>query len=399
MTHFSSILGQTEFPANILCIDQFTNIGGGQQSLLDMLPAFSARRWRPSVAVPGDGPLLTALKNRGYRSHRFAYGSYASRRKPLQQLFRYGRELPKLVRYFTELVQAHEIDLLYVNGPRLVPPAAWVAWRRGIPLVFHCHNRLLQQSAITITGQALELASAHVIACCNCVADPLREYVAPERLKIVYNGVGEMPFSGLQPSQKMSRIGVVGRVEPEKGQMQFVQAVRTIAQQLPQCRFSIIGTPMFSGLDYYRKIVASSQGLPIDFAGWQEDIAQIYSGLDLLVVPSTALEATTRVILEAFSAGVPVVAFPVGGIPEVIQDEQTGFLTKATTADALAQRILSVVRMDRSRVHAVVRNARKEWRRRFTLRQYRDDVCGVMNQAMQPTFDRSYEELHATAGI
>ena len=194
MTQLSGILNQTEFPANILCIDQFTNIGGGQQSLLDILPAFSARQWRPSVAVPGDGPLLAALQNRGYRSHSFAYSAYASRRKPLQQLFKYACELPKLVRCFTQLVQANEIDLLYVNGPRLVPPAAWVAWRRGIPLVFHCHNRLLQQSAITITGQALEVASAHVIACCNCVADPLREYVAPERLKIAYNGVAEMPL-------------------------------------------------------------------------------------------------------------------------------------------------------------------------------------------------------------
>lgn len=399
MKQFSSIFSQTEFPANILCLDQFTNIGGGQQSLLDILPALSARGWRPSVALPGAGPLLTVLQNRGYRSHTFTHGTYASRRKPLQQLFKYGRELPKLVRYITEFVQAHEIDLLYVNGARLIPPAAWVAWRRGIPLVFHCHNRLLQHSAITITGQALELASAHVIACCNWVADPLREYVTPERIKIVYNGVAEMPFAGVQAPERIRRIGVVGRVEPEKGQMHFVQAVRTIAQQLPHCRFSIIGTPMFSGLDYFRKIVASSQGLPIDFTDWQEDIAQIYSGLDLLVVPSTALEATTRVILEAFSAGVPVVAFPVGGIPEVIRDEQTGFLTKAPTADALAARILSVVRMDRPSVHAVVRNARKEWRRRFTLRQYRDNVCGVMSQAMQPMFDRSYEELRAMAGI
>ncbi len=398
MTQFSRILTQTEFPANILCIDQFTNIGGGQQSLLDILPAFSARRWQPSVALPGDGPLLTVFQNRGYRLHTFTHGTYASRRKPLQQMFKYGRKLPKLVRYFTELVQAHEIDLLYVNGPRLVPPAAWVAWRRGIPLVFHCHNRLLQHSAITITGQALELASAHVIACCNWVADPLREYVQPERIKIVYNGVAEVRFAGLQPPERIRRIGVVGRVEPDKGQMQFVQAVRTLAQQLPQCRFSIIGTPMFSGLEYYRKIVASSQGLPIEFGEWQEDIEQIYSGLDLLVVPS-ALEATTRVILEAFSAGVPVVAFPVGGIPEVIQDEQTGFLTKRVSADALAARILSVVQMDRSSIHAVLRNARKEWRRRFTLRQYRDNVCGVLNQAMQPIFDRSYEELRATAGI
>ena len=41
------------------------------------------------------------------------------------------------------------------------------------------------------------------------------------------------------------------------------------------------------------------------------------AGLDLLLVPSTGPEATTRVILEAYAAGVPVIAFPSGGIPEV----------------------------------------------------------------------------------
>ncbi|HTU48618.1 MAG TPA: glycosyltransferase family 4 protein [Bryobacteraceae bacterium] len=399
MNQFSTASDRTAFPANILCIDQFASLGGGQRSLLDLLPAFSKRGWRPSVAVPGEGPLPEMVRSLGYRTHSFACGSYASRKKPLTQLLKYAFELPGMVKSLAELVKANEIDLLYVNGPRLVPSAAWVAWRRAVPLVFHCHNRLVQYSAVTLTGQALELASAHVIACCKYAADPLREYVAPQRLRILYNGIAERGPGRLESAQRIRRIGVVGRVEEEKGQLQFVQAARLIYQKAPECRFSVIGTPMFSGVEYYRKVIASSSGLPIDFIDWQNDVAEIYSGLDLLVVPSSNVEATTRVILEAYSAGIPVVAFPAGGIPEILEDEETGFLAEAMTVEALAQRILSVLQMDKARRTAVVKSAREEWQHRFTLGAYRDSVCRVLAEAMQPIFQGSYDELRATAGV
>jgi glycosyltransferase involved in cell wall biosynthesis len=191
----------------------------------------------------------------------------------------------------------------------------------------------------------------------------------------------------------------VGRIEPEKGQMEFVDAVKSISPYLPDCRFSVIGAPMFSGDDYYRAIVASSRGLPIDFIPWQEDVSQIYSELDLLVVPSGALEATTRVILEAFSAGVPVVAFPVGGIPEVVQDGHTGFLARGVTSEALAERILGVVQMNRSCLRCVATRAREEWRRRFTLAQYRDRVCDVLARAIQPRIQPLYDDLRTPTGV
>src|SRR5581483_11396697 len=73
----------TERHANILCIDQFSNFGGGQRSLLDLLPAFSERGWNSSVAIPGEGPFTSMIQRRGYRTHNFACGTYASRKKPM----------------------------------------------------------------------------------------------------------------------------------------------------------------------------------------------------------------------------------------------------------------------------------------------------------------------------
>jgi glycosyltransferase involved in cell wall biosynthesis len=324
------------------------------------------------------------IRERGYRTHNFACRDYASRKKPVGQMLRYAFELPNLVESFAKILEDNNIGLLYVNGPRLVPPAAWLAWRKGVPLVFHCHNRPAQSSAIALTGQALELASAHVIACCQHAADPLRDYVEPERLRVLYNGIPEMAVNGRRPFSPIRKIGVVGRVEAEKGQLEFVGAAKLVSREFPDCRFFIVGSPMFSDSTYYSKVVTSSRGLPITFADWQDDVSKIYADLDLLIVPSSAVEATTRVIPEAFSAGVPVVAFPAGGIPEVLEDGKTGFLAPAISVEALAERIQSVLRMDRAKLEAVTQRARNEWDRRFSLRMYQRNVCDVLAQAMLP---------------
>ena len=109
------------------------------------------------------------------------------------------------------------------------------------------------------------------------------------------------------------------------------------------------------------------RGCRLSFWDGREDVGAVLAGLDLLVVPSTEAEATTRVILEAFSAGVPVVAYAVGGIPEVVRDGENGFLVGAgdTSGPAcwrarLGAKIVEVLKGD---TDGVVERARRDWER------------------------------------
>ncbi|HEY4054501.1 MAG TPA: glycosyltransferase family 4 protein [Terriglobales bacterium] len=369
---------------NILCVEQFSNWGGGQRSLIDLLPAFFARGWRPHVAVPDEGPFAEAVRRLGYRTETLKCNEYASIRKPPREIGRYARELPRLARSIDDLVQALKVDLIYVNGGRLLPPAAWVARWKAIPLVFHCHSRLLQSSAVFLAGESLRFSRAQMIASCQYAAEPLRTYVDPYRLSVIYNGVAGTFRASHRVPGRPPRIGVIGRIEPEKGQLEFVRAAKLVANQLPECRFTVIGAPMFTGADYYNRVVAAAVGSPIEFCGWQEDVSQVYSTFDLLVVPSTRLEATTRVILEAYSAGVPVVAFPAGGIPEILKDGETGFLAEGSTARALAERILSVLRMHPTEINSVVVKAGRAWQEHYTLDRYRQQICDVLARCRRP---------------
>ena len=119
----------------------------------------------------------------------------------------------------------------------------------------------------------------------------------------------------------------------------------------------------------------------MEFSGWQNDISHAFADLDLLVVPSTPVEATTRVILEAYSAGVPVAAFACGGIPEVVRNGETGFLAQERTPEALAECIVSALEMEPAAIAAIKNRARTYWSENFRLDRYRKNVCEVVEDA------------------
>ena len=85
-------------------------------------------------------------------------------------------------------------------------------------------------------------------------------------------------------------------------------------------------------------------------------------------------------ILEAYAAGVPVVAFASGGIPEIVEDGVTGNL--ARSADEMAAAAIELLRNPPKRAAMSVA-AREYWARRFTLERYRNDVLAALETAQR----------------
>jgi glycosyltransferase involved in cell wall biosynthesis len=117
----------------------------------------------------------------------------------------------------------------------------------------------------------------------------------------------------------------------------------------------------------------------VEFLGWRDDIASVLADFDLLVVPSKD-EGMPRVVLEAFSAGVPVVAFATGGIPELIMDSDTGFLVSEITPQALAARIREIIVSDVEKLRRVVTNARHAWERSYTVAVYQSRIIDLADR-------------------
>jgi glycosyltransferase involved in cell wall biosynthesis len=181
---------------------------------------------------------------------------------------------------------------------------------------------------------------------------------------------------------------VIGRISPEKGQVEFLRAAALLAARMPDARFVICGAPLFGDRSYYLEVLRLAAHLPVEFLDWQEDVSVVMRDLDVLVIPSRQ-EGMPRVLLEAFSAGVPVVASPVGGMPEVIEDGVTGFLAW----EDLGTTLEDVLGSDRKRLVNVARNARRQWERRYTVETYRMGITNLMEQCVRHPRSETAEPL------
>ncbi len=103
----------------------------------------------------------------------------------------------------------------------------------------------------------------------------------------------------------------------------------------------------------------------------------ILARLDVLVVPSLREPGAPRVVIEAFAARVPVVAFVSGGIPEIVLHGKTGFLIEPPTAEALGAKLRALLD-DPDASRAAADRAQEAWKEQFTLEHYQREVLEVI---------------------
>ena len=368
----------------ILFLDQFSELGGAQHALLDTVDAVQQRGWQLQVLIPGSGALVEALRSRNVAVTEIPCGPYGSGHKSVADSMRFALDLRRQVRRINDLIAGAKIDLVYVNGPRLLP-AAVLATPRHVPILFHLHSHL-SGSGLRVVRWSIRRRAVSVVGCSKSVLEPLER-----KWHVILNGVPDAGYRE-RSFDRPWRIGIIGRILPEKGQMEFVNAAASLNDEFPEARFVICGAPLFGARsDYFDSVRLRARGLPLQFIGWQRDVRHVLSELNLLVVPSH-LEGMGRIVLEAFSAGVPVVAFPAGGIPEAVIDGVTGFLTRQFTAQALASRIGDVMTTDPATVQEIARNARQAWMRSFTGGAYKRNVTNLLQTLVSEREPASQEE-------
>ncbi len=372
----------------VLLIDQYGELGGAQQCLLDLLPALLNSGRTALLCAPPAGPLLELARKTGAEAIPISLGAYASGRKPLTQAVRYGWESLGVKRVLEAQVSRFRPNVLYANGPRTLPAAAFVARASGLPLVFHCHHRLSDQATIRLAKRALRFSRAHLISCCRFAGEPVEGSVDSGRSFVIYNGARGPTDNVPRNGAGERTVGVLGRISPEKGQAEFLEAAREVFKQDAGCRFFVCGKALFDdpvALRYEQSLKRIAQGLPVEFMGWRDDAYSVLQNCGVVVVPSIREPATTRVILEAYSCGVPVVAFASGGIPEVVRDGTTGLLVEPATPAALADTLIDLLQSD-SRRAELGRNGLAEWRKRYSVDRFQDEVVSVLEGAAAGSF-------------
>jgi glycosyltransferase involved in cell wall biosynthesis len=119
------------------------------------------------------------------------------------------------------------------------------------------------------------------------------------------------------------------------------------------------------------------------FLGYQEDVAPWYAICDAVVLTS-ASEGTPVTIIEALAAGRPVVATRVGGVPDVVDEGETGFLVRPHDTHALAER-LEILARDPERRRAMGQLGRERTLQRYAVERLVDDVDALYRELLATT--------------
>ncbi len=171
------------------------------------------------------------------------------------------------------------------------------------------------------------------------------------QIAVVPNGVDTKKFSASNRSEIVRKslgasdeilIGVVGRLDKLKGQIELVEAARILKQKDLRFKIAIIGeeTANEGGVRsaLVKKIEQNQLQNIVRLAGFRLEIPEIIASLDILVMPSWA-ETFGRVVIEAMASGTPVIATNAGGVPDIITDGSDGLLVPPQDPEALAKAI------------------------------------------------------------
>ncbi len=378
-------------PSRILFLDQFSSLGGGQRVLSVILKSLPPDR-EPIVALNGHGEFARLLEDEGIQVKQLPIGEYSSRRKPTRERIRFLLRTLGCIVPLALLVFRRKVGLIYANGPRtfLCAVAIGVVTRR--PVVWHLHNVLRPGAELNLT-LFLSRWVCRIVTCSHAVAEPLLSQSKPlaSKVHVVYNppmlkrpnlraerDKGLIGFRQPILASSLISFGIIGRVTPFKGQLEFVRAARRVLETHPAI-FWIIGSPAVGDPEdeaYLQEIRSEIARQKLDEAivllPEQTNIEACYALIDVVVLASQEPEGFGLTALEAMMMGKAIIAPATGGIPEILDDE-TALLVPDARWESLVPRMLELLH-DAEKRRRLGGTAQAKARLRFSHRLFQEGV-------------------------
>jgi len=184
----------------------------------------------------------------------------------------------------------------------------------------------------------------HFVAVSEFIAKELEQlHVSRDRITVIYNAptVRAKPPRPSCVASNPQHILFIGQLTPDKGVDCLVDAFRIIAPEFPAASLTIVG-PMPDTPDAWqcvlrdRVLADSALSQRVHFVGEKEDVYTYLASSAFLVVPSLIQEALSNVVGEAKASARPSVIFPRGGLPELVNHGEDGFICNDVNVEALA---------------------------------------------------------------
>lgn len=296
-------------------------------------------------------------------------------------------------------LEALEVPVTCIGSKRGMTPSSWMALRRlagteadvvhahlpamgavarvvsPVPVVYTEHNIAgSYRKPVQLVNRATYGRNAAVTAVSQAVADSIAGYPGP-RAQVVANGVS-VSVSDEAATAVRSELGIaadtpmvvhVGNIRPHKGHANLVDTTALLVREVPDVRVVSIGGEKNDGdLERVRSLAAAA-GVAgnLTFLGRREDALAFVKAADVFANPSD-FEGLPVAVLEAMYLGTPVVATAVGGVPAIVQQDETGILVPPRDPQSLADGIARILR-NPARAQTLAEAAQKVIERDYSL--------------------------------
>jgi glycosyltransferase involved in cell wall biosynthesis len=198
------------------------------------------------------------------------------------------------------------------------------------------------------------------------------------------DGVGDAVRARLGIEDGVSAVGIVGRLEPWKGQLEFIEAAALVHREHPRTNFIVAGADTTPGRQFRRFLEqrVSDLGLQgsVVFTGHVSDVASLLRALDVFVFPYRA-EAFGLALAEAMATGIACIAAKAEGVEEIVEDQTDGLLFSPGDVQEMARSISLV--LSRADVRkALAERAREKVAREFSLGSMVERVMAIYGEVL-----------------
>jgi glycosyltransferase involved in cell wall biosynthesis len=382
----------------VLYVNHTSEVSGAEHSLLSLL-ARLPNTVQPLLATPR-GRLMEAGQRLGIPTTAIAGTAGSLRLHPLHTP-RALAEMAIAAAQVRRAARGHEAEVVHANSIRAGivvglarPSAASIAHVRDcLPagLVSSATLRLIATTATTVvansryTAQSVSAAAPHA------------------RLEVVHNPVDleRWDAARLDRAEARARLGVAGartlllgvvaQLSPWKGQDTAIEALKLVSEQGVDAQLLLIGSAKFRAratrfdnegyvAQLRARVVEAGLQDRVSWLGEREDVPELLSALDILLLPSWE-EPFGRALIEAMALGVPVIATNVGGPPEILDEGREGLLLPPREPRAWAQAISGLAQSSERR-REMGRAGRRRVEQAFTAGHHVAAMCEVYERAV-----------------
>ncbi len=298
------------------------SITGAERSMIDLMLGLRSMGVRVEALFPTDGRSRRCCAENGITTY---VGKYPmlwlidpEKRNPIghgARVVRFLAGLPRVVG-LARIMRRSAPDIVHVNtSVNLL--AGWAARRLKLPVVWHIREIPPGGWRGRLYARSISKMASRVIA---VSADAAMAYPAAA---VIPNGIDLPPGHPGRNDPQRATVGCIGYVSPRKGQIELVGMIAALRSRGVRVDCVMAGS---ENTDYayaagVRNLIARS-GLESDvrLLGFMDDPEDFYAQIDILAFPSVAPEGLPRAVLEAMARSIPVVAYDLGGVADLLGD-------------------------------------------------------------------------------